>query len=282
MLLSIENLNISFQTGNESLKAVKDVSFKMERSEILGLVGESGSGKTVLASSLLGMVESPGRIESGNIVFNDLDTGSVFLNKLPEKSWQDIRGKHISMIFQDPMNALNPARTIGSQFLEAIRIHKPHLDRASALSITVEMLNSVWLNKPVELLDRYPFELSGGMRQRVMIAMALVHQPQLLIADEPTTALDVTVQAQILDIFLDLKQQFNRAILFISHDLAVVGSIADRIAVMYNGQIVETGQASEILKNPKHEYTKKLLCAARLVVPDQIRPGDEIIMGCFN
>lgn len=262
MLLSIENLNICFKPETESINVVKGVSLKMERSEILGLVGESGSGKTVLASSLLGMVESPGRIESGSIIFNDLSTGIISLNRLPEKSWQDIRGQHISMIFQDPMNALNPSRTIGSQFLEAIRIHKPQIDRAAVLSIAVERLSRVWLNNPVELLDRYPFELSGGMRQRVMIAMALVHRPQLLIADEPTTALDVTVQAQILDIFLDLKQQLEMAILFISHDLAVVGSIADRIAVMHNGQIVEIGQTSEILANPQHEYTKKLICAA--------------------
>lgn len=262
LLLSLENLNISFKTTTESIKVVKNVSLNIEKSEILGLVGESGSGKTVLASSLLGMVESPGRIESGNFIFNSSATESLFLNKLTEKRWQAIRGRQISMIFQDPMNVLDPARTVGSQFMEAIRIHKPQIDIASALSIAVEMLNSVWLNNPVELLQRYSFELSGGMRQRVMIAMALVHQPQLLIADEPTTALDVTVQAQILDIFLHLKQRFNMAILFISHDLAVVGSIADRIAVMYNGQIVETGQASEVLKNPKHEYTQKLLCAA--------------------
>lgn len=262
MLLSIENLNICFKTKAESIIAVKDLSLQMERSEILGLVGQSGSGKSVLASSLLGMVESPGRIESGNIVFNHLNSESMFLNKLSDKRWRTIRGKHISMIFQDPMNVLNPARTIRSQFLEAIRIHKPHIDRTSAFSIAVEMLSRVWLTKPLEILDRYSFELSGGMRQRVMIAMALVHQPQLLIADEPTTALDVTVQAQILDIFLDLKQQLNMAILFISHDLAVVGNIADRIAVMYNGQIIETGQTSKVLENPKYEYTQKLLCAA--------------------
>lgn len=263
MLLSLENLNICFNTETESIKVIKNVSLKMARSEILGLVGESGSGKTVLASSLLGMIESPGRIESGNIIFKDHDTEGVFLNKLTEKKWQEIRGRQISLIFQDPMNVLNPARTVGSQFLEAIRIHKPRIDRASALRIAVEMLNSVWLNNPVELLQRYSFELSGGMRQRVMIAMALLHQSQLLIVDEPTTALDVTVQAQILDIFLHLKQQLKMAILFISHDLAVVGSIADRIAVMYNGEIVEIGQASEVLENPQHEYTQKLLCAAR-------------------
>ncbi len=261
MLLSLDNLTISFKSETESLQAVKGVSLQIASSEILGLVGESGSGKTVLASSLLGMVESPSRIESGNIIFN-LSTGSVFLTKLPERSWQDIRGKHISMIFQDPMNALNPARTIGSQFLEAIHIHKPQLDRANAVRLAVDMLDRVWLNKPVDLLPRYPFELSGGMRQRVMIAMALVHEPQLLIADEPTTALDVTVQAQILDILLDLRQRINMAILFISHDLAVVGSIADRIAVMHDGEIVETGQTSDILENPQHEYTKKLLWAA--------------------
>jgi len=250
-VLSVRNLRTYFITNKGEVKAVDDISFDLERKEILCIIGESGSGKTATALSILRLVEKPGIIVSGSILFNGID-----LLGLSEKEMQAIRGNKISMIFQDASSSLNPVLRIGDQITEALMLHLK-LNKKEAREKAVELLTSVEIPRAEERFDEYPHQFSGGMKQRVMIAMALSCSPEILIADEPTTSLDVTIQAQILDIFRDLKNRVS--ILYITHDLGVVSEIADRIIVMYAGKFLEKGDANELLSNPKHPYTQGLI-----------------------
>ena len=252
-LLEIKDEKLSFFTPAGEVKALNGVSFSMNEGEVLGIVGESGSGKSVTAYSILGLTAYPGKLIGGTIYFNGHQ-----IEKMSEKEMRKIRGNEVSIIFQDPMTSLNPVYTIGNQITEVIRLHtgkgkKEAYDRAK------ELLELVGINEPTKRLKQYPHELSGGMRQRVMIAIALACEPKLLIADEPTTALDVTIQAQILELMQELRQKLGMSIIMITHDLGVVASMCERIAVMYAGHIVEYGTADEIFYEPKHEYTKGLI-----------------------
>lgn len=252
-LLEIKDEKLSFFTPAGEVKALNGVSFSMNEGEVLGIVGESGSGKSVTAYSIMGLTAYPGKLIGGTIYFNGHQ-----IEKMSEKEMRKIRGNEVSIIFQDPMTSLNPVYTIGNQITEVIRLHtgkskKEAYDRAK------ELLELVGINEPTKRLRQYPHELSGGMRQRVMIAIALACEPKLLIADEPTTALDVTIQAQILELMQELRQKLGMSIIMITHDLGVVASMCERIAVMYAGHIVEYGTADEIFYEPKHEYTKGLI-----------------------
>lgn len=252
-LLEIKDEKLSFFTPAGEVKALNGVSFSMNEGEVLGIVGESGSGKSVTAYSIMGLTAYPGKLIGGMIYFNGHQ-----IEKMSEKEMRKIRGNEVSIIFQDPMTSLNPVYTIGNQITEVIRLHtgkskKEAYDRAK------ELLELVGINEPTKRLKQYPHELSGGMRQRVMIAIALACEPKLLIADEPTTALDVTIQAQILELMQELRQKLGMSIIMITHDLGVVASMCERIAVMYAGHIVEYGTADEIFYEPKHEYTKGLI-----------------------
>lgn len=252
-LLEIKDEKLSFFTPAGEVKALNGVSFSMNEGEVLGIVGESGSGKSVTAYSIMGLTAYPGKLIGGTIYFNGHQ-----IDKMSEKEMRKIRGNEVSIIFQDPMTSLNPVYTIGNQITEVIRLHtgkskKEAYDRAE------ELLELVGINEPTKRLKQYPHELSGGMRQRVMIAIALACEPKLLIADEPTTALDVTIQAQILELMQELRQKLGMSIIMITHDLGVVASMCERIAVMYAGHIVEYGTADEIFYEPKHEYTKGLI-----------------------
>lgn len=252
-LLKIENERLSFFTPAGEVKAINDVSLTMYEGDILGIVGESGSGKSVTSYSIMGLISSPGRLVGGQILFNDHQ-----IDKLSEKELLKIRGKEVSIIFQDPMTSLNPVFSIGNQLCEAILLHNT-ISKKDARKRAVELLTLVGINEPEQRLKQYPHELSGGMRQRVMIAMALSCNPKLLIADEPTTALDVTIQAQILELMVTLKEKIGMSIIMITHDLGIVSSICQKIAVMYAGKIVEYGLVDEIFYQPSHEYTKGLL-----------------------
>lgn len=257
-LLSIENLSTHFETSTGVVRAVDGVSLSIEPGEVLGLVGESGSGKSVLAMTILRLIpEPPGRIMGGKVLWRG-SSGEEDLVQLPKNQLRRIRGKEIAMIFQEPMTALNPVMTIGRQIAEVFEEHTP-LDASQIRKECEELLYMVGIPSPKERIDSYPHELSGGQRQRVMIAMALACKPKLLIADEPTTALDVTIQAQILALLQDLQRQMNMAMLFITHDLGVVAQIADRIAVMHNGKLVETGTGEDIFYHAKDPYTQRLL-----------------------
>lgn len=253
-ILQIKDLKVSFQSGKKFLPAVDGVSFELNDGEILGIVGESGSGKSVTSLATMGLIPSPpGKIEKGEILFNGMD-----LTKLSEKEWRKIRGNQISMIFQEPMTSLNPLFTIGNQLSEGIRIHT-NFSKAEAKTRSLDLLRLVGIPRAEGILQEYPHQLSGGMRQRVMIAMAMACNPKMLIADEPTTALDVTIQAQILTLMKELNKKTNTSIIFITHDLGVVAEVCERVIVMYAGQIVEQGDVRTILKNPQHPYTKGLL-----------------------
>jgi oligopeptide transport system ATP-binding protein len=252
-LLEIKNEKLSFFTQAGEVKALDDVSLKLREGEVLGIVGESGSGKSVTAYSLLGLTSHPGRIIGGSINF---DGHSV--EKMSDKEMRRLRGKEISIIFQDPMTSLNPVYTIGNQIREVIRLHTGK-SRVLANARAKELLTLVGINDPQKRIKQYPHELSGGMRQRVMIAIALACEPKLLIADEPTTALDVTIQAQIIELMIELKKKIGMAIILITHDLGVVASICEKIAVMYAGKVVEYGTTDEIFYSPSHEYTRGLL-----------------------
>ena len=235
------------------VRAVNGISFSLDKGKVLGIVGESGSGKSVTAYSIMRILVEPGRIKSGEILFDGQD-----IVKFSKKQMSEFRGKRISIIFQDPMTSLNPTYTIGNQLREAILLHT-NRNHEQANARAVEMLKLVGVNEPEKRLKQYPHELSGGMRQRVMIAMALACEPDILIADEPTTALDVTIQAQILELMKDLQKKLGMAIIMITHDLGVIADMCDEIIVMYAGRICERGTVDEIFYNPKHEYTKGLL-----------------------
>ena len=252
-LLSVKDLKTSFFTPSGEVKAVNGVSYEVERGKVLGIVGESGSGKSVSAYSVLQILANPGKIVGGSIELEGEE-----LVGIKEKSMAKIRGNKISIIFQDPMTSLNPVFTIGDQLMEAIMLHTDR-NRKEAKARAIEMLTLVGVNEPGKRIKQYPHQFSGGMRQRVMIAMALACEPDILIADEPTTALDVTIQAQILDLMKDLQKQLGMAIILITHDLGVVAEMCDEVIVMYAGQICERGTAEEIFYNPKHEYTLGLM-----------------------
>ena len=254
-VLTVDNLQTHFHTDSGTARAVDGVSFTLNRGETYGLVGESGCGKSVTSLSIMRLVPHPGRIESGHIFFQDRD-----LVSLSDTEMRDIRGNDIAMIFQEPMTSLNPVYTCGFQIDEAVRRHQG-LEKTEARKKTVEMLHLVGLPDPEQRANEYPHQLSGGQRQRVMIAMALSCNPKVLIADEPTTALDVTIQAQILDLLRDLQQQLGMAVLLITHDLGVIAEAADQVAVMYAGKIVETGPSDAIFHNPRHPYTQGLLAS---------------------
>jgi oligopeptide/dipeptide ABC transporter ATP-binding protein len=253
MLLEVRNLRTSFFTEDGTVAAVDDVSFCIRPGEVLGLVGESGCGKSVTSLSVLRLIAPPGRITGGEIVFEGRD-----LLRLPEKEMQSIRGNKISMIFQEPMTSLNPVMTVGNQVAESLVLHKK-LSRKDAMAQAVELLRAVRISDPQQRVDEYPHQLSGGMRQRVMIAMAIACKPALVIADEPTTALDVTIQAQILELLGRLRSEFGLSILLITHALGVVAEVADRVIVMYAGKIVEEAPVKEIFAHPCHPYTVGLL-----------------------
>ena len=252
-LVDIQHERLSFFTPAGEVKALNDVSIHLNDGEVLGIVGESGSGKSVTAYSLMGLTAYPGKLVGGTIDFN-----GHRINDLSEKEFRKIRGNEVSIIFQDPMTSLNPVYTIGNQIMEVILLHTDK-NKEQARARAKELLELVGINEPEKRLKQYPHELSGGMRQRVMIAIALACEPKLLIADEPTTAHDVTIQAQILELMMELKEKLGMAIIMITHDLGVVASMCDRIAVMYAGRIVEYGTTDDIFYNPKHEYTKGLL-----------------------
>ena len=252
-LLEVNNLHTSFFTPAGEVRAVNGVSFSLERGKVLGIVGESGSGKSVTAYSIMQILASTGRIVDGSIKLD----GQELVNA-GEKVMKTVRGNRVSIIFQDPMTSLNPTYTIGHQLVEAITLHT-NRNKKQAWDRAVEMLRLVNINEPEKRMKQYPHEFSGGMRQRIMIAMALACEPDILIADEPTTALDVTIQAQILDLMKDLQKELGMAIIMITHDLGVVAQLCDEVIVMYAGSICEQGTADEIFYNPKHEYTKGLM-----------------------
>ncbi|WRD21828.1 ABC transporter ATP-binding protein [Helicobacter pylori] len=264
MILEVKDLKTYFFTDKGVNKAVDGVSFGLKKSQTLCIVGESGSGKSITSLSILGLIEKPGRIVGGSIQFLGQD-----LLQLKEKQMQkEIRGKKIGMIFQEPMTSLNPSYTVGFQINEVLKIHHPSLNKKERLERVVYELERVGIPHAGDKYHEYPFNLSGGQRQRVMIAMAMVCEPEILIADEPTTALDVTIQAQILELMKELQQKKGTSILFITHDLGVVAQIADEVVVMYKGHVVEQASAKDLFADPRHPYTKALLSA----IP---KPGKE-------
>ena len=252
-LLSVKDLHTSFTTDHGEVQAVNGVSFNLDAGKVLGIVGESGSGKSVTAYSIMQILADNGRITSGEILYKGED-----ISRWGESKMQDFRGKCCSIIFQDPMTSLNPVFTIGSQIAEAVLLHTKS-SKHEAMEKALEMLKLVGINDPEKRLKQYPYELSGGMRQRVMIAMALACEPDILIADEPTTALDVTIQAQILELMQSLQKKLGMAIIMVTHDLGVIAEMCDEIVVMYGGRFCERGTADEIFYNPRHEYTRGLL-----------------------
>ncbi len=264
-LLTVHDLKTYFPTEDGLVRAVDGISFKIKKKEIVGIVGESGCGKSMTAMSILRLIDPPGKIESGEILFD-----GVNLTKLKETEMQKIRGGSISVIFQEPMTSLNPVFTIGEQIEEAIMLHQG-LDKAKARESTVKMLNTVGIPQANEVVDEYPHELSGGMRQRAMIAMAISCNPKLLIADEPTTALDVTIQAQILELMKDLQNRLGSSIMLITHDLGVIAEMASYVIVMYAGKIVEEAEVTELFKHAKHPYTSGLLQSKPVIVRDEDR-----------
>ena len=267
-ILEVSDLQIRYVTDEETVRAVNGVSFTLERGESIGLVGETGAGKTTTALGIMGLVpDPPGEIVGGSILFEDQD-----LLKLPEKQMREIRGGKISMIFQDPMTSLNPVMTVGAQIAEAVRVHDRKAPREAVSARVEELMALVGIDRAAERMHAYPHQFSGGMRQRAVLAIALAGNPQILFADEPTTALDVTVQAQILDLLRDVQQKLGTATVLVSHDLGVVARAADRVAVMYAGRIVEIGTAEEVYYDPRHPYTWALLRA----LPALARHGEPL------
>jgi peptide/nickel transport system ATP-binding protein len=261
-LLEINGLNVHFSTDEGDITAVKDVSYHVKRGEVLGVVGESGCGKSVMAQAILRITPPAGKIMRGEILFSRGGGETVDLAKINPRGReiQQIRGRDIAMIFQEPMSSFSPLYTIGNQIMEAILLHQK-IGKREARELAIEMLDRVGISDPAHRVDSFPFELSGGMRQRAMIAMAMSNKPLLLLADEPTTALDVTIQAQILDLMRGLQSETGTSIIFITHNLGVIAQMADRIAIMYLGKVVETGSVHEIFNHPQHPYTVNLLKA---------------------
>lgn len=258
-LLEFRNLVTEFRTEDEIIKAVNDISFTIHKGETVGVVGESGSGKSVTALSAMGLIPSPpGKITSGEIIFHSKTKGAVDLTKISDKEYRQLRGNEMGMIFQEPMTSLNPVFTCGEQVMEAIILHQK-ISKEEAKKKTIRLFEEVHLPRPESIFDTYPHQISGGQKQRVMIAMAMSCNPSILIADEPTTALDVTVQHTILDLMQSLQMEHSMGILFISHDLGVIAELADKVVVMYKGKIVEQGSVIDIFSNPQHPYTKGLL-----------------------
>ena len=253
VLLDVHHLDTFFKTESGRVKAVDDVSFQVKKGELLGIVGESGCGKSVTSLSIMGLVERPGMVEAEAINFEGQD-----LSKLNKEGFRKLRGKEMSMIFQEPLTSLNPLFTIGNQLYETVKLHN-NMTPAQAKARCIEMLKLVGIPRPEQVYKSYPNTLSGGMRQRVMIAIALANNPKLLIADEPTTALDVTIQAQILQLMRNLMKEFHTAIMFITHDLGVIAEVADRVIVMYAGQIVEEADVFTLFSKPMHPYTQGLM-----------------------
>ena len=272
-LLDVRNLSVNFRTESGIIKSVDNVSFKLNKGETLGIVGESGSGKSVTSLSIMQLIANPpGEIVSGEIIFDHPERGFIDILKLSEKEMRDIRGDDISMIFQEPMTSLNPVYTCGDQVMEAILLHQK-VTKAEAKAKTIALFKTVLLPRPEEMFDAYPHQMSGGQKQRVMIAMSLSCNPTIIIADEPTTALDVTVQKTILDLLRSLRDEHGTSIIFITHDLGVIAEIADKVLVMYQGKIVEQGTVFNIFANPKHPYTKGLLaCRPRLDMKLKVLP----------
>lgn len=257
MVLQVNNLSTSFATEAGTIRVVDDVSFSVDRGECLGLVGESGCGKSITALSIMRLLPQPaGQIDNGEILFGDQD-----LRTLPAQSMRGIRGNRIAMIFQEPMTALNPVHKIGKQLQEPFRLHRPDMSKHDMTKEAIRLLTEVGIPSPEKRLNEYPHQLSGGMRQRVMIAMALALQPELLIADEPTTALDVTIQAQILGLIKELQDRHGTAVIFITHDLGVIAETSDKVAVMYAGRIAEYGPVAPLYDCPAHPYSRGLLNA---------------------
>jgi oligopeptide transport system ATP-binding protein len=259
-LVDIKDLKVSFFTPAGEVKAVRGISWSLKEGEALGIVGESGSGKSVSVYALMGILQNPGKVIGGSITFNGTD-----MLKLKERQWQKIRGNDMSMIFQDPMTSLNPVYTVGNQIAETVMAHT-RTGQREANVLAVSSLSKVHIPNPDKRAKQYPFEFSGGMRQRAMISMSLCCGPKLLIADEPTTALDVTIQAQIIDLLRELKQRTNMGIILITHDMGVITDICEKVIVMYGGQVVESAAVKSLYKNPSHPYTRGLLeCLPRLV-----------------
>ncbi|MDR1148726.1 MAG: ABC transporter ATP-binding protein [Spirochaetaceae bacterium] len=253
-LLEVEDLQVSFFTPVGEVKAVGGISYSLDYGEVMGIVGESGSGKSVEAFALMGILESPGKVVGGSVKYEGQD-----ILQCSSKEMEKIRGNRMTMIFQNPMDSLNPVYTVGNQMVSVLRKHKPDITVAAARERALEMLRLVGITNPERRLKQYPFELSGGMCQRVMIAMGLICEPQVLIADEPTTALDVTIQAQIIELMKDIKKKTHMAVIFITHNLGVIAEICDKVSVMYGGRIVEQGGAGDIFYKAAHPYTKGLL-----------------------
>jgi oligopeptide/dipeptide ABC transporter ATP-binding protein len=266
-ILSLQNVTTAFRLREGLLKAVDNVSFDVKRGEVIALVGESGCGKSITVKTILRLIRKPG-YSSGKLWFRALDQNPVDLLTLEENGprIRGIRGRYINMIFQEPLNALSPVHTIANQMIESIMLHSK-LNKTEARELSIKLLGDVGIPQPEKRVDAYSFQLSGGMRQRALIAMAISTNPELLIADEPTTALDVSVQAQILRLLRDIQQKLNMSLIFITHDLAVVAQMVDRVYVMYLGQIVEDAPVEELFRNPRHPYTKKLLASI-------LDPGD--------
>ena len=265
-LIEVEKLEVVFQTSGGSLTAVSDVSFQMKAGETLGIVGESGSGKSVVSLSIMGLIPNPpGKITNGQISFDNKN-----LLSLSRDEMQLVRGNDISMVFQEPMTSLNPLHTCGRQIREPLVLHGK-MQKTAAIKESIKLLNQVGIRNPEQIAKSYPHQLSGGMRQRVMIAMALACHPKLLIADEPTTALDVTIEAQIIDLMGQLKDQIGAGIIMISHNLALMAQVCDRIIVMYCGRIVEEGTVASLIRQPKHPYTKGLIASTPLITERRTR-----------
>ena len=278
-LLEVRNLKTQFKTHAGVVRAVDDISFSIKKGETIGIVGESGSGKSVTALSIMRLIDQPGSIEGGNIFFNSNQFGNIDLPLISSKDMRKIRGNEISMIFQEPMSSLNPVFTCGDQVMESILLHQ-EVNRKEAKQRTLELFERVKLPVPRSIFTSYPHQISGGQKQRVMIAMALSCNPQLLIADEPTTALDVTVQSNILKLFSELRHELETSLIFITHDLGVIAEVADRVVVMYQGKSVEEGDVWDIFANPKHPYTKGLLaCRPRLDMKLKVLPTVSDFMG---